>query len=71
MPPVIAKEMLPFVPPLHPTFVVVPTTDNAPVGCVTLLVVVVIQPLASVSVREYAPAVKAVAVAVLLPFDHA
>ena len=52
--------MAPLVPPLHVTLVVIAEADNALAGCVTVVVAVDEQLLASVIVTVYVPATKPV-----------
>jgi len=73
VPPVAEAVADPFDPPLHDTFVGVPTLVVTPVaGCVMVVVSVSVHPLASVTVTVYVPAVNEEAVAEEPPPpDHA
>jgi hypothetical protein len=70
LPVVTATDAEPFVPPLHGlTFVPLHVTLSA-FGCVTVYEQTAVQPLESVTVTVYAPAINAVILEFVFPLLH-
>ena len=69
VPPPTVRVTVPLVPPLQ--FTLVPAALAVRVaGCVIVLLVVAVQPLASVTVTEYVPALRVVRSCVVAPLLH-
>jgi len=69
VPPVTVRSIAPVEAPLHSTFVTTVLKARAG-GSVTVALVVLVQPFASVTVTVYVPAVKLLISSVVWPLDH-